>query len=61
MGETYSLNMEYKNGVEHVEVVGRQFTLPFSFSLVYSKYPSVPVLRSLMCFVSLSVGFTINF
>ena len=26
------------------------FTLPFSFSLVYSRYPSVPVLRSLMCF-----------
>ena len=37
------------------------FTLPFSFTLVYSSPPSVPVLRSLMCFVSLSVGSTINY
>ena len=39
----------------------RWFTLPFSFSLVYSRYSFVPVLRSLMCFVSLSVGSTINY
>ena len=36
------------------------FTLSFSFSLVYSRYPSVPVLRSLMCFVSLTVGSTLT-
>ena len=37
------------------------FTLLFSFSLVYSKYSSVPVVRSLMCFVSLYVGSTIYY
>ena len=32
-----------------------------NITLVYSRYPSVPMLRSLMFFVSLSVGSTINY
>ena len=51
-----SLDRENKFAT-HIEFV----ILPFSFSLVYSRYPSVPVLWSLMCFVSLSIGSTINF
>ena len=50
----------------HVQVFPTSgwFTLSFSFFLVYStcsRHPSVPVLWSLMCLVSLSVGSTINY
>ena len=43
--------------VPHIKLV----YLALSFSLVYSRYPSVPMLWSLMCFVSLPVGPTINY
>ena len=42
--------------IPHIKLVYLAF-----FILLVSRYTSVPVLRSLMCFVSLSVGSTINY
>ena len=55
------LELSRQNFLSPVTVPPKITVRELHCGLVYSRYPSVPVLRPLMCFVSLSVGSTINY